>query len=87
MTKLTLQTLATSGAIAGLVGAIAVFGIHHRYVDGMLVQPLSRLDRRMSPSCLSAYDPVAGADLGLLLRSDQAGRRAWNAPPKCQKSH
>lgn len=38
--KLALQTLAMSGAIAGLVGAIAVFGIHHRYVDGMLVQPL-----------------------------------------------
>ncbi|WP_295808387.1 ABC transporter permease [uncultured Nitratireductor sp.] len=38
--KLTLQTLALSGAIAGLVGAIAVFGIHHRYIDGMLVQPL-----------------------------------------------
>jgi simple sugar transport system permease protein len=38
--KLTLQTLMMSGAIAGLVGAIAVFGIHHRYIDGMLVQPL-----------------------------------------------
>jgi ABC-type uncharacterized transport system permease subunit len=38
--KLTLQTLAMSGAIAGLVGAIAVFGIYHRYIDGMLVQPL-----------------------------------------------
>jgi len=38
--RLTLQTLAMSGAIAGLVGAIAVFGIHHRYMDGMLVQPL-----------------------------------------------
>ncbi len=38
--KLTLQTLAMSGAIAGLVGAVAVFGIHHRYIDGMLVQPL-----------------------------------------------
>lgn len=40
VTALTLQTLAASGAIAGLVGALAVFGIHHRYVDGMLVQPL-----------------------------------------------
>lgn len=38
--RLTLQTLAMSGAIAGMVGAIAVFGIHHRYIDGMLVQPL-----------------------------------------------
>lgn len=38
--RLTLQTLAMSGAIAGLVGSIAVFGMHHRYIDGMLVQPL-----------------------------------------------
>jgi general nucleoside transport system permease protein len=38
--KLALQTLAMSGAIAGLVGAVAVFGIHYRYIDGMLVQPL-----------------------------------------------
>jgi simple sugar transport system permease protein len=38
--KLTLQTLAMSGAVAGLVGAIAVFGVYHRYIDGMLVEPL-----------------------------------------------
>lgn len=38
--RLALQTLAMSGAIAGLVGAVAVFGIHHRFIDGMLVQPL-----------------------------------------------
>ena len=29
-----------SGAMAGLVGAIEVLGIHYRYIDGMLVQPL-----------------------------------------------
>lgn len=39
-TRLTLETLAMSGAVAGLVGAIAVLGLHHRYIDGMLVQPL-----------------------------------------------
>ena len=38
--KISLKTLALSGAIAGLVGAIAVLGIHHRFTDGMLVQPL-----------------------------------------------
>lgn len=38
--RLTLETLAMSGAVAGLVGAIAVLGMHHRYIDGMLVQPL-----------------------------------------------
>ena len=29
-----------SGAIAGLLGALAVLGEHHRYIDGMLVRPL-----------------------------------------------
>jgi len=38
--RLALQTLAGSGALAGLVGALAVLGLHHRYSDGMLVQPL-----------------------------------------------
>lgn len=38
--RLTLQTLAMSGAVAGLTGAVAVFGIYHRYIDGMLVEPL-----------------------------------------------
>ena len=38
--KITLKTLALSGSIAGLVGAIAVLGLHHRFTDGMLVQPL-----------------------------------------------
>lgn len=38
--RLTLQTLCMSGAIAGLVGGIAVFGIQHRFTDGMLVEPL-----------------------------------------------
>jgi simple sugar transport system permease protein len=38
--KISLKTLALSGSIAGLVGAIAVLGLHHRFTDGMLVQPL-----------------------------------------------
>lgn len=37
---ITLKSLMLSGAIAGLVGALAVYGLHHRYTDGMLVQPL-----------------------------------------------
>lgn len=40
VTALTLRTLMLSGAIAGLVGALAVYGVHHRFTDGMLVQPL-----------------------------------------------
>lgn len=38
--RICLQTLAVSGAVAGLVGAIVVLGLQHRYTDGMLVQPL-----------------------------------------------
>lgn len=29
-----------SGALAGLIGALAVLGEHHRYIDGMLTRPL-----------------------------------------------
>lgn len=32
--------VAASGAMAGLFGAFAVLGEHHRYIDGMLVTPL-----------------------------------------------
>ena len=38
--KIVFKTLALSGAFAGIVGSIAVLGIHHRFTDGMLVQPL-----------------------------------------------
>ena len=38
--RITLQTLAISGAVAGLVGGIVVLGIQHRFTDGMLIQPL-----------------------------------------------
>ena len=38
--KIVFKTLALSGAIAGIVGSVAVLGIHHRFTDGMLVQPL-----------------------------------------------
>ncbi len=40
VTRILVRTLFLSGAIAGLVGALAVFGLHHRFADGMLVQPL-----------------------------------------------
>ncbi len=38
--RIALQTLGLAGAIAGLVGALVVLGIQHRFTDGMLVQPL-----------------------------------------------
>ena len=38
--KLYYQTLIISGAIAGMTGFIAVFGLNQRYIDGMLTAPL-----------------------------------------------
>lgn len=38
--RLYYQSLFFSGALAGVVGLIAVFGINQRYIDGMTVQPL-----------------------------------------------
>lgn len=38
--RLEVLLMAASGAVGGLVGALAVLGEHHRYIDGMLVQPL-----------------------------------------------
>jgi ABC-type uncharacterized transport system permease subunit len=38
--KLYYQTLMISGAIAGMTGFVAVFGMNQRYIDGMLTAPL-----------------------------------------------
>jgi simple sugar transport system permease protein len=38
--RLGYQVMFSSGAIAGLTGAIEVLGVHYRYIDDMLVQPL-----------------------------------------------
>ncbi|WP_242579204.1 ABC transporter permease [Amycolatopsis sp. 195334CR] len=37
--RLTLRVLATSGGLAGLVGAIMVLGFPHRFIDGALITP------------------------------------------------
>lgn len=38
--KVAVSMVFASGAVAGIVGALAVVGEHHRYIDGMLVNPL-----------------------------------------------
>ncbi len=38
--RLGLYIVFASGAVAGMVGALAVLGEHYRYIDGMLVKPL-----------------------------------------------
>lgn len=38
--KLYYRTLMISGAIAGMTGFVAVFGLNQRYIDGMLTAPL-----------------------------------------------
>ena len=81
---LTLQTLALSGAVAGLCGALAVFGIHHRYVDGMLVQPLYAWTGIMAVLLVGAVPwrvPFAGL-LFAALETGAAGMERATQVPK-----
>jgi len=84
VTALTLQTLAASGAVAGLCGALAVFGIHHRYVDGMLVQPLYAWTGIMAVLLVGAVPwlvPVSGL-LFAALETGAAGMERATQVPK-----
>lgn len=84
VTALTLQTLAASGAVAGLCGALAVFGIHHRYVDGMLVQPLYAWTGIMAVLLVGAVPwlvPVSGF-LFAALETGAAGMERVTQVPK-----
>lgn len=38
--RLGYRVMFASGATAGLVGAVQILGVHHRYIDGSLTQPL-----------------------------------------------
>jgi ABC-type uncharacterized transport system permease subunit len=38
--RLGYRVMFLSGAVAGLVGAVQVFAVHHRFIDGSLTQPL-----------------------------------------------
>lgn len=62
----------TSGAVAGLVGAIEVLGIHYRFIDGALVIPLYAWTGLMT-ALLSGSDPFGVFIAGLFFAAVQTG--------------
>jgi len=66
------QILSSSGAVAGLVGYVAVFGISHRYVDGMLVLPLYAWTGLVAV-LLARINPLWVPVAGLLFAALQTG--------------
>jgi ABC-type uncharacterized transport system permease subunit len=61
-----------SGAVAGVIGALSVLGEHHRYIDGMLVQPLHAWTGLMAV-LLGGRNPAVMAAVGLGLAALSTG--------------
>lgn len=61
-----------SGAIAGLIGAVQVLGVHYRYIDGSLIQPLYAWVGIMV-ALLAGSRPLAVVVAGLLFAALQTG--------------
>ena len=61
-----------SGALAGLVGAVEVLGVHHRFIDGALTQPLYAWTGLMA-ALLAGSSPLGVLLAGLLFAALQTG--------------
>ncbi len=61
-----------SGGLAGLVGAIEVLGVHHRFIDGALTQPLYAWTGLMA-ALLAGSAPLGVLAAGLLFAGLQTG--------------
>ena len=72
-----------SGAMAGLVGAVQVLGVHHRFIDGSLTQPLYAWVGIMV-ALLAGSRPLGVALAGLFFAAVQTGgfgmERATDVP-------
>jgi len=67
-----LTAMLTSGAIAGMGGAIEVMAIHHRYIDGNLTRPGFAWSGVMA-ALLAENHPIAALLTALLLGAIQIG--------------
>ncbi len=61
-----------SGAVAGLVGALQVLGVHHRFIDGSLTQPLWAWTGLMV-ALLAGSRPLGVLAAGLFFAAVQTG--------------
>ncbi len=62
----------SSGALAGLVGAVQVLGVHHRFIDGSLTQPLWAWTGLMV-ALLAGSRPLGVLAAGLFFAAVQTG--------------
>ncbi len=70
--RLGLGVMFGSGALAGLVGAIQVLGVHHRFIDGSLTQPLWAWTGLMV-ALLSGSRPLGVLAAGVFFAAVQTG--------------
>lgn len=70
--RLEVVLVGASGAVAGVLGALAVLGEHHRYIDGMLAQPLHAWTGLMAV-LLGGRNPAVMAAVGLGLAALSTG--------------
>jgi simple sugar transport system permease protein len=66
------RVMFTSGAIAGIVGAIEVLGVHQRYIDDALTSPLYAWVGLMT-ALLSGSEPLGVLLAGLFFSAVQTG--------------
>ncbi len=70
--RLGTSVMFTSGAVAGLVGAVQVLGVHHRFIDNSLTQPLWAWTGLMV-ALLSGSRPLGVLLAGLFFAAVQTG--------------
>ena len=70
--RLCSRTMFASGAIAGMVGAIEILGVHHRFIDGALTRPLYAWTGLMA-ALLSNANPVGVLAAGIFFSAVQTG--------------
>jgi simple sugar transport system permease protein len=70
--RLELGVMFASGGLAGLVGAIQVLGVHHRFIDGSLTQPLWAWTGLMV-ALLSGSRPLGVLAAGIFFAAVQTG--------------
>lgn len=70
--RLGARVMIISGGLAGLVGAIEVLAVHHRFIDGALTQPLYAWTGLMT-ALLAGSAPLGVLAAGLLFSGIQTG--------------
>ena len=70
--RLSYRVMFASGAMAGLVGAIEVLGVHHRFIDNALTMPLYAWTGLMA-ALMSGSNPFGVLTAGLFFSAVQTG--------------